>query len=51
MKVNYISLYLFSGLINKFTGFNDHAEQRRGNVEENENRPVDLGKDSRNFTC
>jgi len=51
IEVNNIFLYLFR-LIVKSTGFNEphrHAEQR-GDVEEDEDRPVDSGKDFRTFT-
>jgi hypothetical protein len=53
IEVNNISLYLLQGLIVKSIGFNEphgRAEQWRGDVEENENRPMDLGKDFRTFT-
>ena len=51
IEVNNIFLYLFR-LIVKLTGLNEphrRAEQR-GDIEEDEDRPVDLGKEFRTFT-
>ena len=53
IEVNSIALYFFQSLIVKSIGFHEphsRAEQWRGDVEGNENRPMDLGKDFRTFT-